>query len=102
MNKRQGSSRIDSRFNELKSIFDRNFSSRFKISSKLAHNEIISNESIRSYFDLGCGNGLITARIGEYFHLEKESIYGGDVFNGKNEQITFVSIDEDQSLIDLG
>jgi ubiquinone/menaquinone biosynthesis C-methylase UbiE len=63
--------------------------------------ELIPKDSIRSYFDLGCGNGLITARIGSYFHLEKDSIFGGDIFNSQNQQITFVSIDQNQSIIDL-
>ncbi|CAF1564454.1 unnamed protein product, partial [Adineta steineri] len=61
-----------------------------------------SKDSIKSYFDLGCGNGLITAQIGKYFNLSKENIFGGDVFNSNNPQITFVSIDENQSTIDLG
>jgi 2-polyprenyl-3-methyl-5-hydroxy-6-metoxy-1,4-benzoquinol methylase len=102
LNKRQETSRIESRFNELRSIFEKNFHSRFKVSSKISLEELIPKDSIRSYFDLGCGNGLITARIGSYFHLEKESIFGGDVFNSQNPQITFVSIDQNQSIIDLG
>ncbi len=101
LHKRQETSRIESRFNELKCIFDKNFHSRFKVSSKISLEEFIPKDSIRSYFDLGCGNGLITARIGNYFHLEKELIYGGDVFNSQNQQITFVSIDQNQSIIDL-
>ncbi|CAF0983823.1 unnamed protein product [Adineta steineri] len=100
--KRQETSRIESRFNEIKAIFDKNYNSRFKISSKLNHEKLISKDSIKSYFDLGCGNGLITAQIGKYFNLSKENIYGGDVFNSNNPQITFVSIDENQSTIDLG
>jgi len=99
--KRQETSRIDSRFNEIKSIFDKTFHSRFQISSKLNPNEFINKEFIKSYFDLGCGNGLITARIGNYFNLNTENIFGGDVFNSKNQQITFVSIDQNQSIIDL-
>jgi hypothetical protein len=63
--------------------------------------ELINTESIKNYFDLGCGNGLITARIGSYFNLNKENIFGGDVFNSNNQQITFVSIDENQSIINL-
>jgi hypothetical protein len=98
--KRQETSRIESRFNELKCIFDKNFHSRFKISSR-NFDEFIPKESINSYFDLGCGNGLITARIGAYFNLDKTNIFGGDVFNSQNEQITFVSIDQNQSIINL-
>ncbi|CAF1627959.1 unnamed protein product [Rotaria magnacalcarata] len=101
LHKRQETSRIESRFNELKSIFDKNYNSRFKLSSKLYNNELINKESIDSYFDLGCGNGLITARIGNHFNIKKENIYGGDVFNSNNEQITHVSIDQNQSIIDL-
>lgn len=102
LHKRQESSRIESRFNELRSIFEKNFHSRFQVSSSIALEDLIPSNSIQSYFDLGCGNGLITARIGNYFHLDKQSIYGGDVFNSNNEQITFISIDENQSIINLG
>lgn len=63
--------------------------------------QFIDKESIKSYFDLGCGNGLITARIGNYFNLKCENIFGGDVFNCHNQQLTYVSIDPNQSLIDL-
>ena len=100
--KRQGTSRVDGRFNELKSIVDQNVHGRFRITSSLAHNDIIRKESINSYFDLGCGNGLITCRIGTHFDLSPENIFGGDVFNSKNPELTFVSIDSDQALIDLG
>ena len=99
--KRQETSRIDSRFNELKSIFDKSYQSRFKISSKLNLDELINKESVKNYFDLGCGNGLITACIGNYFNLNKENIFGGDVFNSNNQQITYVSIDQNQSIINL-
>lgn len=102
LNKRQETSRIESRFNELKSIFEKTFHSRFRVSSNIPLEELIPSDSIRSYFDLGCGNGLITARIGHYFHLDKQSIFGGDVFNSNNDQITYVSIDQNQSIIQLG
>ncbi|CAF0943299.1 unnamed protein product [Adineta ricciae] len=101
LHKRQETSRIESRLNEIRAIFDRNFNSRFKISSKINTEDLIRKDSITSYFDLGCGNGLITARIGNYFNLSSETIFGGDVFNSHNPDITFVSIDQDQSIIDL-
>ncbi|CAF0744140.1 unnamed protein product [Rotaria sp. Silwood1] len=101
LRKRQVTSRIDSRFNELKSIFDKNYNTRFKISTTFNPNELINKESINSYFDLGCGDGLITARIGNYFNINKEYIFGGDVFNSDNQHITYVSIDQNQSIINL-
>ncbi|UJR33158.1 hypothetical protein I4U23_020615 [Adineta vaga] len=101
LHKRQETSRIESRLNEIRSIFDKNFNSRFKISSKMNAEKLIKKDLITNYFDLGCGNGLITARIGNYFNLSPENIFGGDVFNSHNPEITFVSIDQNQSLIDL-
>jgi hypothetical protein len=56
---------------------------------------------IKAYFDLGCGDGLITAGIGAYLGLSKENILGGDVFEGQVKEITFVKVDEKQSNITL-
>jgi hypothetical protein len=63
--------------------------------------QIIDRQRIKSYFDLGCGDGTITAGIGSYLGLMKENIFGGDVFIGQSEKITFVKLDEKQSTIDL-
>ena len=57
---------------------------------------------IKDYFDLGCGDGTITKGIGEYLGLSKDNIFGGDVFNVQNDEITFIRIDEQQSEIHLG
>lgn len=63
--------------------------------------QIVNQQDIKSYFDLGCGDGVITAGVGTYLGLNKENIFGGDVFVGQNEEITFVKIDENRSKIDL-
>ncbi|CAF2071331.1 unnamed protein product [Rotaria magnacalcarata] len=48
-----------------------------------------------------CDDGTITAGIGDYLGLSKENIFGGDVYEEQNEQITHVKINEKQSTIDL-
>ena len=63
---------------------------------------IIPKESIRTYFNLICRDGLITAEIGEYLGLRKENIFGGDVNDPQNERITFVPTNVEQSTIHLG
>jgi hypothetical protein len=100
--KRQENSRIESRFNELKSIFDSTKNTRFQISTHVSFDELIDVSSIKSYFDLGCGNGLITTRVGQYFNLNSSQIFGGDVFNSNNSQFTFVAVDDHPSTIHLG
>ncbi|CAF1048098.1 unnamed protein product [Adineta ricciae] len=98
-------SRITRRINDLKVIFEFNpkSSSQNRIFDVFPLNltEIINCEKIKSYFDLGCGDGMITSAIGEYLHLNKENILGGDVFKGQLDKISFVQIDANQSKIDL-
>jgi hypothetical protein len=47
-------------------------------------------------------DGLITADIGEYLHLNKENIFGGNDYDSHHERVTFVNVNLDQSIIDLG
>ena len=63
--------------------------------------QIIDRQTIRSYFDLGCGDGIITAGIGAYLGLNKENIFGGDVYEGQSKEMTFIKVSESQSTIDL-
>ena len=102
MIKRQEISRIESRLNELKSILDWKYSNRFQISSRLPVDQLIDLKSIQSYLDLGCGNGLITTSLGQHLQLTPRQIFGADVFNSDNSQLTFVSIDANPSKIHLG
>jgi len=99
--KRQEISRIESRLNELKTILDPNVFSRFQISSRFSRDQLIDRSTIHSYLDLGCGNGLITGRLGEYLQLSSDRIYGADVFNSDNPELTFASIDANPSKIHL-
>lgn len=99
---RQETSRIEGRLNELKLILNSQSNTRFQIKSNLSIDQLIDLNSIESYLDLGCGNGLITAKVGNYLKLNREQIFGCDVFNAHNDQLTFVEIDENQSKINLG
>ncbi len=96
-------SRIDRRVKDIKFIFefDGNSSSSNHpfILTPTDLKEIIGRRKIKSYFDLGCGDGVITAGIGNYLGLTKESIFGGDVFEGQSKDITFVKVNESQSSI---
>lgn len=58
-------------------------------------------ESINTYFDLGCGNGVITAQIGAYLKLSKHQIFGSDVFDPNNPDLTFIPIDQHQNTIPM-
>jgi hypothetical protein len=64
--------------------------------------EIMSSDPINAYFDMICRDGLITAEIGDYFHLSKENIFGGNDYDTHNERITFTNVNLNQSTIDLG
>ncbi|CAF4335987.1 unnamed protein product, partial [Rotaria magnacalcarata] len=105
LNKWEDNSRINRRLQDLKVIFE--FNSTFKSSNHPFQvtpsnlKQIVDRQKIKSYFDLGCGDGTITAGIGDYLGLSKENLFGGDVYEGQNEQITYVKINENQSTIDL-
>ncbi|CAF2261582.1 unnamed protein product [Rotaria magnacalcarata] len=105
LNKWEDNSRINRHLQDLKVIFE--FSSNCKSSSHPFHvtpsnlQQIVDRQKIKSYFDLGCADGTITAGIGDYLGLSKENIFGGDVYEEQNEQITHVKINEKQSTIDL-
>ena len=105
IDKWKDNSRITRRINDLKFIFEFNpkSSSQNHVFEIFPSNltQIINCEKIQSYFDLGCGDGVITSTIGEYLHLKKENIFGGDVFKGQIDNISFVQIDANQSKIDL-
>jgi hypothetical protein len=59
--------------------------------------EEYSIDRITCYFDLGCGDGAITAAIGQYIGRQKQSIIGSDVFDGGNPAMTFVPMCEKKS-----
>ncbi len=98
-------SRIDRRVKDIRFIFEFNSSSSSSnhpfIVAPAGLKEIIGQQTIKSYFDLGCGDGVITAGIGHYLGLTKESIFGGDVFDAQCKDITFVPINENQSSIGM-
>jgi hypothetical protein len=96
-------SRINRRLDDLKVIFefDGNYTSSnhpFNI-TPTGLQEILDPQTIRSYFDLGCGDGTITAGIGAYLGLTKDNIFGGDVYEGQSKEITFIKLNENQSTI---
>lgn len=72
------------------------------ITSPFDIEEIISRTSIKGYFDMICRDGLITAEIGTYLHLNKENIFGGNDYPTDNEKITLVDVNLSRSTIDLG
>ncbi|CAF2261589.1 unnamed protein product [Rotaria magnacalcarata] len=73
-----------------------------KISSPSNIKEIINRASIKTYFDMICRDGSITAGIGEYLHLSKENIFGGIDCESQYDRVTFVNVDLCQSIINLG
>jgi hypothetical protein len=64
--------------------------------------EIISRKSINAYFDMIYRDGMITADIGDYLHLNKENVFGGNDYDGQNEKVTFVNVNLSESTIGLG
>ncbi|CAF2264740.1 unnamed protein product [Rotaria magnacalcarata] len=72
-----------------------------KISSPSNIKEIINRASIKTYFDMICRDGSITAGIGEYLHLSKENIFGGIDCESQYDRVTFVNVDLCQSIINL-
>jgi hypothetical protein len=99
--------RPDHRLLEIKDMFEYNSANPsktgdLKISSPSHIEEIIDRQSIKAYFDMICRDGLITAEIGEYLHLSKQNIFGGNEYNTHNERMTFVNVNLSQSTIDLG
>ena len=64
--------------------------------------QIINRQNIKSYFDLGCGNGVITAAIGKLLGLNSANIFGGDIYEAQNKNITFIKMNESRSIIQLG
>jgi hypothetical protein len=77
---------------ELKCLFELNSSSEQRLLKFFPSNgrEVINRGQIQSYFDLRCGNGMITSLLGEYLGLRRGQIFDGDVFIGQNDQITFI------------
>jgi hypothetical protein len=106
LGKWEDNSRINRRVKDLRLIFEYNInytSSNHPFTVTTTDlQQIIDRNTIRSYFDLGCGDGTITAGIGAYLGLTKENIFGGDVYEGQRKEITFVKLDEAQSTINLG
>lgn len=105
LDKWKDNSRIERRLKDIKYIFDYKYkysclNSIFIV--KPDHiQEIIDRKMIKSYFDFGCGDGIITASIGKYLGLTKDKIFGGDVYEGQCHDITFVKLIENQSTITL-
>jgi hypothetical protein len=99
-------SRIDRRVKDIKFIieFDGSHASSnhpFKLTPTNLKEIVPRQKKIKSYFDLGCGDGVITAGIGDYLGLTKENIFGGDVYEGQSKDITFIKVNENQSSIEL-
>ena len=105
LKKWEDNSRINRRLKDLKFIFE--FDGNYRSSNHpfiitpTGLQQIIDRQKIRSYFDLGCGDGVITAGIGAYLGLNKNNIFGGDVYEGQSKQITFVKVGDNQSTIAL-
>ena len=59
-------------------------------------------KSSQSYLDFICRDGFITEAIGEYLHLEKENILGGNDYHSDNDNFTHIPIYLDRSNIHLG
>ena len=98
-------SRIDRRVKDIKFIFQ--FNSNYTLSNHPFNvmptglQQIIDRQTIKSYFDVGCGDGIITAGIGDYLGLTKDNIFGGDVYEGQSKEITFIKLNENQTTIAL-
>lgn len=99
---RQETSRIESRLNELKSILMQDENSRFQIRWKSTKHQNIDLQSIETYLDFGCGNGLISSNLGKFLKLKREQIFVCDVFNSENDDVTFIPINKTTGKIDLG
>ncbi|CAF4185303.1 unnamed protein product, partial [Adineta steineri] len=54
-----------------------------------------------TYYNVRCRDGSITAAIGAYLGLNKEHIFGSDIYKGQSKYITFIEVDEGQSIINL-
>ncbi|CAF1130684.1 unnamed protein product [Adineta ricciae] len=63
--------------------------------------EILSRYGIKAYLDLECRNGFNAAEIGDYLHLGKEDIFGGNQHNQCTDKITYIHVDLKESTIDL-
>ncbi|CAF1567507.1 unnamed protein product, partial [Rotaria sp. Silwood1] len=105
LDKWEDNSRINRRLKDLQAIFEFNGDNKssnhpFRV-TPTGLQQIIDRQKIKSYFDLGCGDGNITAGIGAYLGLTKEAIFGGDVYEVQNKAITFIKVNENQSTIDL-
>ena len=101
--------RSDHRLAEIQAIFeynntDRSLNGDLKVSLLSPANleKIIPRESIKGYFDMICRDGTTTVDIGEYLDLNKKNIFGGGDYAVNNERMTFVNVDLDRSVIDLG
>ncbi|UJR30040.1 hypothetical protein I4U23_017585 [Adineta vaga] len=105
INKWEDNARIDRRLKDLKFIFEFNRNSAwsnntFSVTPPGLH-QIIERRSIQSYFDFGCGDGVITAAVGHCLNLSKENIFGADVYSNGSPEITFIKLNENQSGIKL-
>jgi SAM-dependent methyltransferase len=56
--------------------------------------KLLFGKPISSYLDYGCGDGSITAKVGEDLGLTKDLIYGIDIKAVENENITTVVRDD--------
>ena len=59
----------------------------------------IDHRSIRTYLDVGCRNGEITAAISARLKLQKHKTFGADSFDAKHPKLTFALIDKSQHKI---
>jgi hypothetical protein len=105
LNRWENTSRIKRRLLEMKIIFEFNcnrisYKHAFKI-TPMDLQQIVDRKAIKSYFDLGCGDGVLTAEIGKYLDLRRENIFGSDVYQKGSNEITFIKSNENQSAIEL-
>ncbi|CAF1091544.1 unnamed protein product [Adineta ricciae] len=105
ISKWEDKSRIHQRVDDLKCIFEFSSKSLWSNSKFIVEpsniNQIIDKESIRSYFDFGCGDGSITAAVGRYLGLSNDSIFGADVYECDHSDIKFIKLNENQANIQL-
>lgn len=79
---------------EYKNIIKKN---NREINRILEIKKIINLTGYKNYLDIGCGDGTITQKIGEYMNLKKENINGCDIIHCNNNNITFKLLGESLS-----
>ncbi|CAF1574261.1 unnamed protein product [Adineta ricciae] len=96
----------DCRFVEIKTFFEYTTANpsvlgNLRVLEPLGVDEILSRYGIKAYLDLECRNGFNAAEIGDYLHLGKADIFGGNQHNQCTDRITCIHVDLKESTIDL-